>query len=140
MRWNETHLRVRYAETDQMGVVYHGSYLPWLEVGRVELLRSMGYHYKDLEAAGCVLAVAEVNVRYALPALYDDLIGVWARIKESNPRLVTIEYQVKRAETGELLASGYTKHIFLNKATLRPMRVPEAFKDAFIQVISESGL
>src|SRR5580658_8711411 len=103
----ETRLRVRYAETDQMGVVYHANYLVWMEVGRVEYYRASGARYRDLETeAGILLAVVEVNCRYYSPARYDDEVIVRTRIEHANPRMVRFGYELISAEGGRCLASG----------------------------------
>lgn len=132
MEPHEFRFRVRYAETDQMGVVYHANYLPWMEMGRVELFRSLGHRYKDMEAAGVVMAVVDVNVRYKAPALYDDEIIVRTSLAESNARLCVFHYEIRNAETGKLLAVGSTRHVFLDKQ-LRPTKAPEPYRSVFEQ-------
>ena len=127
---NETRVRVRYAETDQMGVVYHANYLVWMEVGRVELCRSLGIRYRDLEAEGVLLAVVEVRCRFHSPARYDEEIIIRTSIADSNPRLVVFEYELREAEHGRILASGNTKHIFLSPA-LKPIKLPPKYQPLF---------
>lgn len=127
---NETRLRVRYAETDQMGVVYHANYLVWMEVGRVELCRSLGIRYRDLEAEGVLLAVVEAHCRFHAPARYDEEVIIRTSIAESNPRLVVFEYEMREAEHGRVLASGNTKHIFLSPA-LKPIKLPSKYQPLF---------
>ena len=123
MTYHETRVRVRYAETDQMGVVYHANYLVWMEVGRVEYCRSAGIRYRDLEGQdGILLAVAEASCRYASPARYDDEVIIRTRIEKSNPRMVHFSYVMTDTE-GRKLATGETKHVFLSKE-LRPVRLP----------------
>ena len=95
-----------------MGVVYHANYLVWMEVGRVEYCRTNGFRYRDLEAAGVLLAVVEANCRYLAPALYDDEVIVSTTIAEATPRLVRFAYEMRSAEDGRLLAEGFTKHVF----------------------------
>src|SRR5690242_3849477 len=103
----ETRLRVRYAETDQMGIVYHANYLVWMEVGRVEYCRAAGVRYRDLEKdAGILLAVVEANCRYLSPALYDEEVIVRTRIEEANPRMVQFAYELSSADDGRKLADG----------------------------------
>jgi acyl-CoA thioester hydrolase len=129
---HETQVRVRYAETDQMGVVYHSNYLIWMEVGRVEFFRAAGLRYRDFETeAGLHLAVAEAQVRYLAPARYDDPVIVRTSMSEANPRLLTIAYEMRHAETGQALAKGYTKHVFLSTATLKPSKLPQAYHALF---------
>ena len=127
---NETRVRVRYAETDQMGVVYHANYLVWMEVGRVELCRSLGIRYRDLESAGVLLAVVEAHCRFHAPARYDEEVIVRTLIAESNPRLLVFEYEMKEAEQGRLLATGHTKHIFLSPA-MKPIKLPSKYRPLF---------
>lgn len=110
----ETRLRVRYAETDQMGVVYHSNYIIWFEVGRVELLRSMGHTYREMEADGLHLPVVEVRCRFKAPARYDDEIIVRTRLHNLRDSLIHFWYEVLRAEDRQLLAEGETVHIVIN--------------------------
>lgn len=114
--WSETRLRVRYAETDQAGVVYHSNYLIWFEVGRVELCRDYGFNYRDMEReANAYLPVTEARVRYRNPATYDDQILVRTRIAEIRSRAITFAYQVVRDSDRSLLAEGETIHIVTNE-------------------------
>jgi acyl-CoA thioester hydrolase len=108
-----TPLRVRYAETDQMGVVYHSNYLIWFEVGRAELFREVGLPYTKFEEQGLTLAVVEASCRYRRAALYDDNLIIVTKVDSFSSRKVTFTYQVFREET--LLAEGKTVHIFINK-------------------------
>jgi acyl-CoA thioester hydrolase len=125
---HETRLRVRYAETDQMGVVYHANYLVWMEIGRVELVRSLGFNYKELEQVkGVYLSVIEASCRYLYPARYDEEIVVETAMVRSNVRMVEFTYRVLSADPERLLAEGRTKHIWLN-SELRPTRLPEGYR------------
>src|SRR5688572_14778491 len=119
----EIRFRVRYAETDQMGVVYHANYLVWMEMGRIELCRSLGVSYRDMEAEGILLTVAEANCRYMAPARYDDEVSVITTVKRSTTRLLEFEYAISSVETGRKLAVGITTHIFCNRE-LKPSRLP----------------
>lgn len=124
---HETRLRVRYAETDQMGVVYYANYLVWMEIGRVELVRSRGFRYKDLEQAeGLYLSVIEVNCRYLHPARYDQEIVVHTDVTKSSSRIVEFGYEIRAVEPDRLLAEGSTRHIWLNREW-RPARLPERY-------------
>jgi len=106
---------VRYAETDQAGVVYHSNFLIWFEVGRVELCRSYGFNYRDMEiAADARLPVTEARVRFRNPARYDDLILVRTRIVEMRSRMITFAYEVVREDDGQMLADGETVHVVMN--------------------------
>lgn len=127
----ETTLRVRYAETDKMGVVYHSNFLIWFEVGRVELLRQLGFQYSDMEAQDdCHIPVVDLHVRYKAPARYDDEIVVRTRLKNVRPFLLHFSYEVIRAGDQTLLAEGETMHIIVdNKLQRRPL--PEKYMTAF---------
>lgn len=124
---HRTSLRVRYAETDQMGVVYHANYLVWMEIGRVELVRSRGFNYKDLEAAeGMFLTVVEASCRYVFPARYDQEIVVETEVTSSNSRTIEFAYRILLQDEDKLLARGSTKHIWLNH-DMRPARLPDKY-------------
>lgn len=121
--WTETTVRVRYAETDQMGVAYHSNYLVWFELGRTNLFRQRGHAYRDLEKEGYYIVVAEVHCRYHAPARYDDLLTIRTRVKEAGRRLVKFEYEI-RAEDGGKVASGETMHIITDPDG-KPTQLPE---------------
>jgi acyl-CoA thioester hydrolase len=121
----ETKLRVRYAETDRMGVVYHSNYLVWMEVGRVELLRELGFDYKRMEEDQDIgIAVVEARMRYKAPARYDDEIRVQTRVKHLRGVVVQFGYEMLRAADGLLLAEGETTHIAVN-AKLEKRNLPD---------------
>ena len=131
MKAVETRIRVRYAETDQMGVVYYSNYLVWMEVGRVEYCRSSGFNYHDMERDdGIFLAVVEANCRYRYPARYDDEVTIRTWVADGNQRLVTFEYEMKLVEGGRVLATGSTRHVFLDRQ-LRPCRLPQKYGPLF---------
>lgn len=123
---HETRFRVRYSETDQMGVVYYANYLVWMEIGRVELVRSRGFDYKDLEQEGFYLSVIEASCRYLHPARYDQEIIVRTEVVKSSSRIVEFGYEIRSAEPDRLLAGGSTRHIWLNREW-RPARLPERY-------------
>jgi acyl-CoA thioester hydrolase len=125
---HELDVRVRYAETDQMGVVYHTNYLVWCEIGRTELLRAVtGMSYARLEEQGIALAVAELSIRYHGAARYDNLIRVHTTLTESRSRSITFEYRITNAETGERLASARTVLISLDPRG-RPVKLPDSLR------------
>ena len=127
---NQTRLRVRYAETDQMGVVYYANYLVWMEVGRVELVRALGFQYKDLEdTEGLYLSVIDATCRYIYPARYDQEIVVDTQIVKATSRTVEFGYRISSAEPDRLLAEGSTRHMWLNK-DWRPTTLPEKYRSA----------
>jgi acyl-CoA thioester hydrolase len=107
----ETRFRVRFYETDQMGVVHHAAYITWFEEGRSAFTRAIGYPYSQLEREGFSLAVAEVNARYHRPAVYDEEVRVIVCLEQLQSRGMTFSYEIRRAADGELLVSGMTKHI-----------------------------
>lgn len=127
----ETSLRVRYAETDQMGIVYHANYLIWMEIGRVEYCRAAGIVYRDMERDdGVLLTVVEANCRYVSPAFYDQKVTIRTWVAEAHARMLRFEYEMVEAETGRRLATGETKHIFCNRER-KPMKLPEKYRSAF---------
>ena len=121
---HEFELRVRYAETDQMGVVYHTNYLVWCEIGRTELIRALtGASYAELEARGFYLAVSELSIRYHGAARYDNLVRVRTTLVESRSRSVTFEYLITNADSRERLATARTGLISLDRSG-RPVAMP----------------
>jgi len=119
---------VRYAETDQMGVVYHSHYLVWMEVGRTDLCKALGIPYMEMEADGVLLAVAEANCRYLKAAKYGDDIQVITTVADANRRFIEFHYTMMCGD--RKLAKGHTKHIFLNKE-FRPTRLPDRYAEMF---------
>lgn len=115
--------RVRYAETDQMGIVYHANYLVWCEIGRTDLLRVKGANYAGLERSGILLAVAEANIRYHASARYDDMIRVETTLTELRSRALTFAYLISDAERGTRFASATTRLVSLDR-TARPAALP----------------
>jgi acyl-CoA thioester hydrolase len=126
----ETRVRVRYAETDQMGVVYHANYLIWMEVGRVEYCRANGIRYRDMEQDGILLAVVEAHCRYLAPALFDDEVIVRTWIEQAHARMLRFRYEMLDSATQRILATGETKHIFCDRQK-RPLKLPEKYRAAF---------
>ncbi len=119
-------IQVRYAETDMMGVVYHGNYLAWFEVGRTQLLREAGVVYRELEAQGYLLPVVEVGVKYHRPALYDDQLTIVTTLAEKPLLRIRLDYEVRRGD--ELLVTGFTVHGFINRQG-EPVRPPAIFTE-----------
>jgi len=127
----ETSLRVRYAETDQMGIVYHANYLVWMEIGRVEYCRAAGIVYRDMERDdGILLTVVEANCRYVSPAFYDQEVKIRTWVAEAHARMLRFGYEMVEAATGRRLATGETKHIFCNRER-KPIKLPEKYRSAF---------
>jgi acyl-CoA thioester hydrolase len=132
---SETRIRVRYSETDQMGVVYHANHFIWFEVGRVELLRQLGFSYRDMEKNdGCLIAVADARCRYKAPALYDDEIIVRTHIRNIRSSLIHFGYELLRAGDGTLLAEGETTHI-VTDPQLNVIEIPEKYRTVLQQAM-----
>lgn len=127
---NKTEIRVIYADTDAMGVVYHTNYIKWFEVGRTELLRSIGYPYSRLEMEGLLLPVIDCSCKYKKPAVYDDVLEIRAEITGIKAATVEIEYEIKRKETGELLVTGMTRHAVTDKK-FKPIKLKELNKSLY---------
>jgi acyl-CoA thioester hydrolase len=132
---HELQVRVRYAETDQMGVVYHTNYLVWCEIGRTELIRALtGESYATLERAGVALAVADLSIRYHGAAVYDNLVRVKTTLAEARSRSVTFEYLISNWDTGERLASARTVLVSLD-AQGKPVVMPESLRRVLEQSV-----
>ena len=127
-------VRVRYAETDQMGVVYHSNYLIWFEVGRVELMRALGFDYKQMEIEDdTFIVVADVHCRYHHPARYDELLTVRTRILEAKTRTLKFGYELLRQPDNKLLATGHTTHVACNRAG-HVKHFPAKYKQVFLRI------
>jgi acyl-CoA thioester hydrolase len=128
---NETRLRVRYAETDQMGVVYHANHFVWFEVGRVELLRQLGFSYRDMESHdNRFIAVAEAKCRYRAAVRYDEEVVVRTQLLNVRESVIHFGYELRRAEDGVLLAEGETTHI-VTDADMKIAELPDKYMKAF---------
>tara|TARA_R110000823_G_scaffold27382_2_gene79733 strand:- start:823 stop:1221 length:399 start_codon:yes stop_codon:yes gene_type:complete len=128
MRTNEISFRIRYSETDQMGVVYHGNYAQYLELARVEWLRSLGISYKSMEEGGIMLPVISLSINYLKPALYDDLITVKVILKKKPAVRIEFDYEITN-ESGELLATANTVLVFMDMKRKRPTKCPKILLD-----------
>jgi len=124
MKEHEFNVRVRYAETDQMGVVYHGNYAQYFEMGRVEWLRNIGISYKWMEDNGIMLPVVSLNINYKKPARYDDLLRVKTIFKSQTSVKIEFDYEIYN-EQGELLTIANSILVFVNMKTTRPTAPPE---------------
>ncbi|MFC7680992.1 acyl-CoA thioesterase [Paenibacillus sp. GCM10028914] len=127
-RWFTTSFRVRYQESDQMGVVYHANYLNWFEIGRTEMIRDLGFTYRGMEDAGVLLPVVDLDIHYSSPARYDDHVTIFTRMTNFSPLRIHYEYEVRRLSDeesmssingdklpGERLVTGTTRHVWVNK-------------------------
>ena len=131
MDYAETTIRVRYAETDQMGVVYHGNYFAWFEVGRVELCRQLGFEYKRMELEDdSYIVVADAHCRYKHPARFDDVLVIRTRVLSAQRRTVKFGYEITHQGSGELLAIGDTMHVICDRLG-RPKSLPEKYRKYF---------
>ncbi|HXM92737.1 MAG TPA: thioesterase family protein [Candidatus Dormibacteraeota bacterium] len=137
MDHHDATVRVRYAETDQMGVVYHANYLVWFEVGRVEMIRALGIEYKRMEVDDdCHIVVADAHCRYCRPARYDDVLRIRTRVLESHNRTIRFSYEVFRDPDGQLLATGETTHVIC-AGNGRPKLLPEKYRSIFRAIVTE---
>jgi acyl-CoA thioester hydrolase len=160
--WHQFHLRIRYQETDQMGVVYHANYLNWFEIGRTEMMRSLGVTYKELEARGLYLPVTGAEMSFKLPAHYDDVIAVYTKIADGTPVRMQFISEIRRISgaerdkagfnkgledgegnkmlvaepLGELLVSGKTRHVWLNRSW-KPVRLDREAPDLYRWLIEQ---
>jgi acyl-CoA thioester hydrolase len=134
---NETRIRVRYAETDQMGIVYHANHFIWFEVGRVELLRQLGFSYKDMEQQDhCFIAVVDARCRYKSPAIYDDEIIVRTWLKNIRESVIHFGYELLRSGDGTVLAEGETTHIVADPQ-MRKTALPEKYMKVFREAVGK---
>jgi len=130
MLTHKTEIRVRYADTDQMQFVYNGKYFEYFEVGRTEMLRDNGLPYSLIENNGYQLPVLETGAKYLSPAFYDDLLIVETIVQEKPLFKIHIDYKILRKHTGDLIAEGFTEHVFINRDSKKPTRLPKFFNDA----------
>ncbi len=134
MDYFDLEIRIRYAETDQMGVCYYSNYLVWFEMGRTEYFRSLGLVYTEFEKKGLFLPVGEVYCRYHKPLRYDDLIVVRTWIKKIGRTSMQFAYKIMKKGESEIIAEGYTTHVFVNK-DMKPCRIPNEIREN-VQVVS----
>ena len=134
----EAQVRVRYAETDQMGVVYHSNYIIWFEVGRVEMMRQLGFVYSDMEKNDDIhIAVADVHCRFKSPALYDDLLTVRTRLVNVRGSVLHFGYEIVRSDDGKILAEGESVHISVNSKFER-IHLPQKYLFPFLKAAGKS--
>ena len=130
MNFHTTPIRPRYSETDQMGIIYHSNYFPWFEVARTTFLKKLGMSYKEMEKLGIFLPVIEVNCKYISSALYDDDLFVEVSIEDFKGSRIKFHYRILRGEK-ELLATGFTEHVFLDKHKKRPVNLKKSYPDIY---------
>lgn len=130
-------VRVRYAETDRMGVVYYANHLVWFEIGRAEFFRQRGYVYKDLEdQEGCYIIVAEARCRYLSPARYDEVLTIRTRVKAARTRVVVFAYEIL-ADDGRKVATGETLHVITDREG-RPRSLPERYRQVLLAPVASA--
>ena len=133
----ETTIRVRYAETDQMGVVYYGNYFTWFEIGRVELCRQLGFEYKRMESEDdSFIVVADAHCRYKQPARFDDILVIRTKVTESQRRTVRFGYEIVNQASGSVIATGDTLHVICDHLG-RPKSLPEKYRKYFPKMTIE---
>ena len=146
--WHQHVMRVHYKETDQMGVVHHGNYVSWFEIGRTEMMRDAGIAYSDMEDLGLLLPVLDLEVKYHKPARYDDCVAIYTKLTDYTPVRLQFEYEVRRVhkdaclvndpqnvndennKTGDMIASGHTLHMWLNNEW-KPARLDKVAPDVY---------
>jgi len=128
MKSNNTKIRVRYGETDQMGVVYHGNYAQYLEIGRIEWLRELGVSYKKMESDGIMLPVISLNLNFKKSACYDDVINVKTQLVKLPTATIEFNYEITN-QNDEILTTASTTLVFINMKTNKPMRAPKFILD-----------
>jgi acyl-CoA thioester hydrolase len=135
----ETKVRVRYAETDQMGVVYHSNFVIWFEVGRVEMLRQLGFTYREMEKQdGTHIAVVDMRCRYKAPARYDDVVTIRTRLVNVRDSLLHFAYEIVRDQDGTVLAVGETVHIVVD-AEFKRLPLPQRYLPSFLKAAGKTG-
>lgn len=136
--WTSSRLRVRYAETDQMGVVYYANYMVWFEIGRTDFCRDHGFAYREMEENdGLFIMVAEVRCRYKAPAYYDDELEIRTCLRGLRKRVLTFGYEVRRPLTGDLLAEGETVHVITDREG-HPRMLPDKYRELFLAGLKAS--
>ena len=133
----ESRVRVRYAETDAMGVVYHANYLVWFEVGRVEFIRALGTSYRTMEEAGSMIAVVDVHARYRQPARYDDELLIRTRLAGVRGSIIRFAYEILREIDNTLLCEGETVHIVVGR-DMKKRALPTEFAGVFAELVRPS--
>jgi acyl-CoA thioester hydrolase len=135
----ETIIRVRYAETDQMSIVYYGNYFTWFEIGRVELCRHLGFEYRQMETEDdSFIVVAEAHCRYKKPARFDEVLAIRTRVTQSQKRMLRFGYEILNHSSGELLATGETLHVICDSRG-RPKSLPEKYRKYFPALSTTGG-
>ena len=128
---NTTEIVVRYAETDQMGVVHHAVYPIWFEIARTDYIKAAGTSYSDMERSGVMLPVTEISCRYRLPAKYDDILEITTTITRFSPARIEFVYEIRRKGETQILAAGTSAHGFVDSKTFRPLNLKKTLPDFY---------
>ena len=131
-RYVESVVRVRYADTDQMGIAHHANYIVWFEIGRTDLCRSVGMTYRDIEAQGYLLVVSDVSCHYRMAFRYDDEVVIHTRVGEMGSRAIEFRYEL-RSRRGGVGATGMSRHLWVDRKSMKPVRAPNAIVKLFEQ-------
>lgn len=139
MKYVESRTRVRYKETDQMGIAHHANYLVWFEIGRTDLCRETGIAYADIEVRGYLLVVTEIGCRFRTPFRYDDEVLIRTSVAEAGSRSLKFGYELYDAAGETLRASGFSAHVWLDRETRKPVRADAAVMKAFGPWVNRSN-
>ena len=139
MRHVESRVRVRYKETDQMGIAHHSNYIVWFEIGRTDLCRATGYPYAAIEERGFILVVTEVTCRYRVPFRYDDEVIIRTSVAETTSRSMRFAYELLDSSGGNVCATGSSDHLWLDRETRKPVRADHEVMRAFAQFLPKAG-
>jgi acyl-CoA thioester hydrolase len=120
-RFVESRTRVRYKETDQMGIAHHSNYIVWFEIGRTDLCRHAGFPYADIEALGLIMVVIEVNCRYRVPYRYDEEVSIRTSVADVQSRTMRFTYELRDAAGERIHATGFSQHMWVDRETRRPV-------------------
>ena len=131
MNYVESTTRVRYTETDQMGIAHHANYIVWFEIGRTDLCRATGIPYTEIERRGALLVVVDIGCRYRIPFRYDDPVVIRTSVGQAASRLMRFDDELRHGETGALHASGHSAHVWLDNQSRRPMTADRDVVAAF---------
>lgn len=134
MKISKTELTVRYAETDQMGIVHHSVYPIWYEAGRTDYIKMFGISYTEMEAAGVMMPLINLTCHYGIPAKYEDVVVVETRATKLSAAKMVLHYEVKRKSDGVLLGSGTTEHGFVDSKTFKPINVKKKLPELFAKI------
>ena len=137
MKISKTELTVRYAETDQMGIVHHSVYPIWYEAGRTDYIKMFGISYTEMEAAGVMMPLINLTCHYGIPAKYEDVVVVETRATKLSAAKMVLYYEVKRKSDGVLLGSGTTEHCFVDSKTFKPINVKKKLPELFAMISND---